>query len=129
MLWCIKIREGSTQLSSDLLWWRGGLPAQLQGESGAAGSSSRPLPAGGLGGAPSRLGSKTSKGHTRASRVATASPADRYPEGNASQREYQMHGVRERGEKLLAELLARAELAEEQRLERDMAMEGASYID
>ena len=61
--------------------------------------------------------------------MATASPADRYPEGNASQREYQMHGVRERGEKLLAELLARAELAEEQRLERDMAMEGASYID
>jgi hypothetical protein len=30
---------------------------------------------------------------------------------------------------LLAEMLARAELAEEQRLERDMAMEGASYID
>ena len=65
----------------------------------------------------------TSAVNAAAADLPSAPPTDRYPEGNASQREYQMHEVREQGQQLLAELLARAELAEEQCRERDAAME------
>ena len=112
--------------------------ARLLGEESAGrdagSSSSSPAPAraraGGLGGAPARLGSKTTKGHSRASQLPSKPPPIRCPDApSRAAFDFHMHLVDERGAKLLAEMLANAELAEERQRVRDTEMAESAYID